>query len=78
MNTVTAELKDGNEWAAGESVLFTVTGHAQFTDSHSPTTTAVVSSQGVASVNFTDTTQETVTVIATVLSDTTVSKQVAA
>lgn len=78
VNTVTAELKDGNEWAAGESVLFTVTGHAQFTDSHSPTTTAVVSSQGVASVNFTDTTQETVTVIATVLSDTTVSKQVAA
>lgn len=67
-NSATATMKSGSDFISGEILYFMVSGSAKFTDG-TQTTHATTGSLGTATINFTDTVSETVTITAASVSE---------
>ncbi len=62
-NTARATLRLGNSFLSGRTITFEVSGSARFTTNNEPIATAVTNSLGNATISFTNTVAETVSVI---------------
>ncbi|HCR1911708.1 TPA: hypothetical protein ONC18_004471 [Enterobacter kobei] len=75
-NTVTATLMSGSTYASGKSVILTITvGSAIFPESGTDTLAVTTNTLGQASVDLTDTEEETVWIKAILLEDTSITVQ---
>lgn len=68
VNTATATLMQDNIYVSGQNIIFRVTGSAKFTNSQQQIT-SITGATGTASVAFSDTVAEAVTIIAVVATD---------